>query len=116
MVLLDQFPRNAFRGTAHMYATDGLALMHAREVERRGYMEQVEPGFRMFFVYPFAHSENLADLELGVSLAARIGDEWAERVGGHRDTIRRFGRFPQRNRVLGRESTSGERPFLARVP
>lgn len=116
MVLLDQFPRNAFRGTAHMYATDGMALMHAREAERRGYMEQVEPGFRMFFVYPFAHSENLADLERAVSLAARIGDEWARRVGGHRDTIRRFGRFPRRNRLLGRESTSGERAFLARVP
>ena len=113
LVLLDQFPRNAFRGTAHMYATDGLARMFAREADRLGHMQRVEPEFRMFFVYPFAHSEDLADLELAVALAGRIGEEWVQRVGGHRDTIRRFGRFPRRNRLLGRDSTVEEAAFLA---
>lgn len=112
MVLLDQFPRNAFRGTAHMYATDGLARLFAREAERRKCMARVEEGFRMFFIYPFAHSEQLADLELAVELAGRIGEEWVQRVGGHRETIRRFGRFPARNRLLGREHTTEEAAFL----
>lgn len=67
----------------------------------------------MFFVYPFAHSERLADLELAVELAGRIGDEWVRRVSGHRDTIRRFGRFPARNALLGREHTAQEDAFLA---
>ena len=95
-----------------MYATDGLCLMFAREAERRGHMLRVEEGFRMFFVYPFAHSERLADLELAVELAGRIGDEWVRRVSGHRDTIRRFGRFPARNALLGREHTAEEEAFL----
>ncbi len=112
LVLLDQFPRNAFRGTAHMYATDGLCRMFARQAERRGHMMRVEEAMRMFFVYPFAHSERLADLELAVELAGRIGQEWVQRVSGHRDTIRRFGRFPARNRLLGRESSAEEAAFL----
>jgi uncharacterized protein (DUF924 family) len=96
-----------------MYATDGLARMFAREAERLGHMERVGHGFRMFFVYPFAHSEDRVDLELAVALAGRIGEEWVQRVSGHRDTIRRFGRFPGRNRPLGRESTVEEEAFLA---
>lgn len=113
MVLLDQFPRNAFRGTAHMYATDGLACMYAREAERRGWLDQVEEGFRVFFIFPFTHSENLADQEMSITLSARISEERAQRVSGHRDIIRRFGRFPHRNPVLGREHTHEEKAFLA---
>ncbi|MGY0561257.1 MULTISPECIES: DUF924 family protein [unclassified Luteimonas] len=113
MVLLDQFPRNAFRGTAHMYATDGLARMFAWESERRDYMARAEEGFRVFFIFPFTHSEELADQEMSIALSARISEERAQRVSGHRDIIRRFGRFPHRNPVLGREHTREEEAFLA---
>lgn len=113
MVLLDQFPRNAFRETAHMYATDGLARMFAREAERRGHMAQVDDGFRVFFIFPFTHSEELADQETSIVLSARISQERAQRVSGHRDIILRFGRFPHRNPVLGREHTREEEAFLA---
>ena len=113
MVLLDQFPRNAFRETAHMYATDGLARMFAREAERRGHMAQVDDGFRVFFIFPFTHSEELADQETSIALSARISQERAQRVSGHRDIILRFGRFPHRNPVLGREHTREEEAFLA---
>lgn len=113
MVLLDQFPRNAFRGTAHMYATDGLARMFAREAERRGYMTRVQEGFRVFFIFPFTHSEEFADQELSIALSARISAERAQRVSGHRDIIRRFGRFPHRNLLLGRSHSPEEAAFLA---
>lgn len=113
MVLLDQFPRNAFRGTAHMYATDGLARMFAREAERRNHMARVDEGFQVFFIFPFTHSEELADQEASIALSARISPERAQRVSGHRDIIRRFGRFPHRNPVLGREHTREEEAFLA---
>lgn len=113
MVLLDQFPRNAFRGTAHMYATDGLARMYAHEAERRGHMLRVEPELRVFFVFPFTHSEDRADQELSLSLSARLGQERVERVKGHYDIIRRFNRFPHRNAVLGRAPTAEEEAFLA---
>lgn len=113
LVLLDQFPRNAFRGTAHMYATDGLARMFARQAETLGHMQRVEEGFRVFFVYPFTHSEDPADQEVSLTLAARLGGERAAGMRGHHDIIRRFGRFPHRNPALGRESTAAERAFLA---
>ncbi|MEN1941197.1 DUF924 family protein [Luteimonas sp. MJ246] len=113
MVLLDQFPRNAFRGTAHMYATDGLARLHAREAVRRGHMEGVEPAYRVFFVFPSTHSEDAADQAYSLELAARIGPRQVERMRGHHDIVQRFGRFPHRNRVLGREDTAAEAAFIA---
>src|SRR3546814_4392852 len=111
MVLLDQFPRNAFRGTAHMYATDGLARMFARKAERLGHMARVEPGFRVFFVFPFTHSEAAADQALPMALSARIDPGRDERVRGHRHIIRRFGRFPLRNPLLGRGPTADEAEY-----
>lgn len=113
MVLLDQFPRNAFRGTGHMYATDGLARMYAREAERLGHMMRVEPELRVFFVFPFTHSEDLADQELSITLSARLSEERLEKAKGHRDIVRRFGRFPHRNPLLGRQPTAAEEAFLA---
>ncbi len=113
MVLLDQFPRNAFRDTAHMYATDGLARMFARDAERLGHMMRAAEAMRVFFVFPFTHSEDLADQALSLRLSARLGQARVERVEGHHDIIRRFGRFPHRNRVLGREDTVAEAAFLA---
>src|SRR5690554_6691600 len=90
MVLLDQFPRNAFRETAHMYATDGLARMFAREAERLGHMMRVAEPMRVFFVFPFTHSENRPDQARSLALSARLGQARVERVRGHHDIVLRF--------------------------
>src|SRR3546814_10695604 len=75
-------------------------------------MARVEPGFRVFFVFPFTHSEDAADQALSMALSARIDPGRAERVSGHRDIIRRFGRFPHRNPLLGRGHTADEADYL----
>lgn len=113
LILTDQYPRNAFRGTAHMFATDALARHYARVAVQLGHMAQVEPALQPFFLLPFEHSEDMADQDLSVQLFATLDDgsrEWADK---HRDIIRRFGRFPHRNAVLMRESTAEELAFLA---
>ncbi len=112
MILLDQFPRNAFRGTARMYATDPKARALAREAEARGHMAAMDPALRLFFALPFSHSEDLADQEVAIRLNRRLGQPWLSHAEGHRDIIRRFGRFPHRNPILGREATPGESRFL----
>src|SRR3546814_15259555 len=75
-------------------------------------MARVEPGFRVFFVFPFTHSEDAADQALSMALSARTDPGRAERVSGHRDIIRRFGRFPHRNPLLGRGHTADEADYL----
>jgi uncharacterized protein (DUF924 family) len=112
LILLDQFPRNAFRGTAHMYATDPLALRFARRAHALDHMAAVEPPLRLFFCLPFAHSENLADQDLSVTLNTRLGASARAHAEGHRDIIRRFGRFPHRNALLLRDTTPAEQAFL----
>lgn len=113
VVLLDQFPRNAFRDTARMYATDELARHVAREAVDRGFHRQVPVELQKFFVLPFAHSESLADQERAVALASEVGPVERERTQHHRDIVRRFGRFPHRNAILGRPSTAEEERYLA---
>ena len=111
-ILLDQFPRNAFRGTARMFATDAKAREVARAAVEAGWDRHVEPPLRQFLHLPFMHSERLEDQERCVQLAS--GDEESRRWAlHHRDIIRRFGRFPHRNALLGRESTPEEMRFLA---
>ena len=112
LILTDQFPRNAFRDTGHMYATDPLARLYARQVLEAGHMDRVEPDLRLFFCLPVAHSEDILDQDLSVSLNARLGQPWLEHAEGHRDIIRRFGRFPHRNPMLGRTTTPQEADFL----
>jgi uncharacterized protein (DUF924 family) len=112
-ILLDQFPRNSFRGTAHMYATDPLARHFARLAQARGHGAATEPALRLFLHLPFCHSEDLADQDLSVALSAPLGGDAAEHAEGHRAVIRRFGRFPHRNALLGRETTPEEATFLA---
>jgi len=112
MILLDQFPRNSFRGTAHMYATDPLALYFARRAQAMGHGAAVEPALRLFLHLPFCHSEDLADQDLSAALSTPLGGEAAEHAEGHRAVIRRFGRFPHRNALLGRETTPEEAAFL----
>jgi uncharacterized protein (DUF924 family) len=113
LLLLDQFPRNLFRGSPHAFATDPLARKTARKAVERGFDRQVDPELRQFFYLPFEHSEHLADQDRGVALCAASGDaellKWATL---HRDIIARFGRFPHRNACLARETTDDERAFL----
>jgi uncharacterized protein (DUF924 family) len=113
LILLDQFPRNMFRGEARAFATDPLARAIAAGALVRGFDSQVPVEMRGFFYLPFEHSENLADQERAVAFYKAIGDadglKWAEL---HTDIIRRFGRFPHRNAVLGRAMTPEEQAFL----
>jgi uncharacterized protein (DUF924 family) len=113
LILLDQFPRNLYRGSAHSYATDPKARSIARAAVARGFHREVEPLLAQFFVLPFEHSEDLADQDHGARVAAELGDpEITKWVQIHRDIIVRFGRFPHRNASLGRETTPEEQAFL----
>lgn len=113
-VLLDQYPRNCFRGSAHSYATDGLALHYAHRTADAGLDKQIEGPMRLFVYMPFEHSESLADQNRAVTLIEAMGDaEFTRFAHLHRDVIQRFGRFPHRNRALGRESTEDELEYLA---
>ena len=113
LLLLDQFPRNMFRGTPRAFATDRDALSITAAALLKGFDAQVDPALRSFFYLPFEHSEDMADQERGIALYTAAGDEdglkWAKL---HADIIRRFGRFPHRNKVLGRATTSEEQKFL----
>ena len=113
VLLLDQFPRNAFRGTARVYATDAQARAVAEEAIRRGFDNAVEPDLRRFFYIPFMHSESLADQERSVALNASADEDALRWAHHHRDIVARFGRFPHRNAVLGRQSTPEEERFIA---
>lgn len=112
LILLDQYPRNAFRGTAHMYATDPLARLYARQAVEQGLDRQAEPDMLVFFYLPFEHSEDPADQALSVALAQRLDPRSRDFAALHRDIIARFGRFPHRNALLGRASTAQELEFL----
>ena len=113
LILLDQFPRNVFRGTGHAFATDPLARYFAVMAVDGGQDELVENALRRFFYLPFQHHEDLASQDRQLALFQRMeraaGDRWAEH---HHDVIVRFGRFPHRNRALGRETTPEEQTFL----
>ena len=111
MILLDQYPRNSFRGTGHQFATDSLALMFAKQAIAAGHHLTFEPDLRQFFMTPFEHSEDLADHDALVPLVVDL-PEVAKYAVIHRDIIVRFGRFPHRNRALGRETTPEELAFL----
>lgn len=113
MVLLDQFPRNAFRGTARMYATDAAARELAAAAIAAGHDRLVALDFQKFFYLPFGHSEDLADQEYAVELCSRLGGRDLAQAAHHRDIVRRFGRFPHRNVILGRPLTQEEKEYLA---
>lgn len=112
VLLLDQFPRNAFRGTARVYATDPLARRVARRLLGLGHDTQVDPALRLFCYLPFAHSEDDTDQRLSVALNRQLGQPWLGHAEGHLRIIERFGRFPHRNALLGRDPTPEERTFL----
>lgn len=112
MILLDQYPRNSFRGTAHQFATDPLALALCRQAHAMGHPATFEPDLRQFFMTPFEHSEDLADHDALIPLLGDDMPEVAKYAAIHRDIIVRFGRFPHRNPALGRETTPEEQAFL----
>jgi len=118
MLLLDQFPRNLFRGTARAFAADPKARQMAGAALARGFDQMRSPIERTFFYLPFEHSENLADQERSVDLFRRLAQDDPSREGAldyavrHLDIIKRFGRFPHRNQALGRETTEDEAEFL----
>jgi uncharacterized protein (DUF924 family) len=113
VILLDQYPRNAFRGTDRMYATDTLARIVADAALGLGHDREVDPVLRGFFYLPFGHSELLPDQERAVALCADLPEPGPSHSRGHRDIIARFGRFPHRNAILGRPSTAEEDDWLA---
>ena len=112
MVLLDQFPRNTWRGNARMLATDAKALAVARKAIEAGLDLKVDEALRRFFYLPFMHSESLADQERSVELNAALDANTQRFAVLHRDIIARFGRFPHRNKLLGRITSAEEQRFL----
>jgi uncharacterized protein (DUF924 family) len=113
VIVLDQFPRNMFRGTGRTYETDALARAVANRAIVRGFDQQMPRGERQFFYLPFMHSENLGDQERCVDLARAYGDdEFTKYAEHHADIVSRFGRFPHRNAILGRATSPDEQAFL----
>lgn len=114
ILLLDQFPRNLFRGSPQAFATDARALRIADGAIANGFDAEFDLPERRFFYVPFMHSEELAHQERCVALCEAADDgEGVHHAVVHRDIIRDFGRFPHRNPVLGRRTTPQEHDFLA---
>lgn len=114
VIVLDQLPLNIFRGQAASFSTEARAIAVSKAAIARGFDRQLE-GERLAFLYmPLMHSEQLPDQDLSVSLFEAAGLESNLRFARHhRDLIRRFGRFPHRNAILGRDSTPEELEYLA---
>ena len=112
ILLLDQFPRNAFRGTPRMYATDAMARDVADRAILAGLDKSVDPQIRTFVYLPFGHSENLADQERSVALSRTLGETNLRHAQRHHDIVARFSRFPHRNPILGRAMRPEEQDYL----
>jgi uncharacterized protein (DUF924 family) len=117
ILLLDQFPRNLYRSSAHAFATDALARGIARRAVETGKDRAIAADLRPFVYIPLMHSEDLADQDMSVALSEAYDAETGELSNlkfavEHREIIRRFGRFPHRNPMLGRTTTAEERAFL----
>jgi uncharacterized protein (DUF924 family) len=116
-IVLDQFPRNLFRGDARAFASDARALGAARHAIEAGYDAAMMPVERLFLYLPFEHSESLDDQWRAIALIGRLAP-WPETADvfpyavRHWEIVRRFGRFPHRNAALGRASTPEELEFL----
>jgi len=109
VIVLDQFPRNMFRGQPRVYATDAQALAVAKAAIAGGLDRALPKDGRLFLYMPLQHSEDAADQRLSVELVAALGDEELTRFAlAHQRIIERFGRFPHRNAILGRSSTPEE--------
>ncbi|MVA98444.1 DUF924 family protein [Nitratireductor sp. CAU 1489] len=112
-IVLDQFTRNIHRRTPNAFAGDPVALLIAHGAIERGYDNAMTPAEKQFLYMPLMHSEVLADQELSVKMFRDLGNENSLKFAiEHRDIVARFGRFPHRNRALGRTSTNDEIDFL----
>ena len=117
VILFDQLPRNMFRGHADQFATDPLALAVANGAVERGHDDGMTSDRRGFLYMPFQHSEDLADQRRSLLLFTALGDaEQLKYARLHHDVIERFGRFPHRNRMLGRKPTALEEAAGEVVP
>lgn len=123
ILILDQLPRNLFRHSKKAYEHDAVALLHAKQAIQKGYDRELHVVERIFMYLPFEHSERLAHQHRSVELFARLlaQSPKAHRDGlelvyqyarTHQEAIERFGRYPHRNRVLGRETTAAELEFM----
>ncbi|HEX3881832.1 MAG TPA: DUF924 family protein [Stellaceae bacterium] len=117
VMLLDQVPRNIFRSTPRAFASDPLALATTKRALARGFDREVPDAWRLFFYLPFEHSEALADQQRGLDLLLALPQVAGRPTDGHMtrlhlEIVERFGRFPHRNLILGRESTPAELAFL----
>lgn len=113
LILLDQIPRNIFRGSGHAFATDPLARHYAQRMIDAGSDRSFDADLRGFVYLPFEHSEDLADQRHSVALFADVDNaEYRKYAQAHLDVIERFGRFPHRNRALGRTNTPDEQAWL----
>jgi uncharacterized protein (DUF924 family) len=115
LILLDQFPRNLFRGSAHAFATDVSALNVADRAIARGFDKQTDGALKQFFYLPMMHAESLTAQERCLAAFQQLGAGFENNVKYaqvHLDIIRRFGRFPHRNVLFGRATTSEEQAFL----
>ena len=117
IILMDQFPRNMFRGEARAFASDRAALTAAKAAVHRKWDLRIDEPARQFFYLPLMHSENLCDQEQCIRLICeRMPETGADNLlhaRAHREVIRKFGRFPYRNAALSRSSTQAERDYVA---
>jgi len=114
LLLLDTFPRLMFRGTPRAYATDDAALDLARQAIIRHFDDRIDRNYKLSFYLPFEHSENIGDQRLATFYVRERTKEpsWVDGADWRFSIIQKFGRFPHRNAVLGRESTPEELAFL----
>ena len=113
IIVLDQFSRQLHRGSAQAFAQDKMAVALAQEAIAAGADQGLDQDHAMFLYMPFMHAESLVLQEEGVKLFASFSENLQKFMTGHRDTIARFGRFPFRNKALGRTSTSEEQAYMA---
>ena len=114
VILFDQIPLNIFRGKAQSFATEAMAREVAENAIAKGFDNALSDQQKMFLYLPYMHSENLADQDKSVELFENAGlSDNAKYARHHRKIVQRFGRFPHRNAILGRQSTSEEENYLA---
>ena len=114
VIVLDQFPLNMFRGMASSFSSEAKAIQCAKHAIERGFDDALEASRRAFLYMPLMHSENIADQELSVALFERGGlEQNLAFAKHHREIVRKFGRFPHRNEILGRASTRQELDYLS---
>lgn len=114
LLLLGEFPRRMFRGTTRAFTTDEQALELARDAVIRHFDDRIDKQFKLFFYLPFLNSESIGDQRLALFYIRERTkeDEWLDRAQQHFHTIQRFGRFPDRSPILGRELTPEEAEYL----